>query len=190
MIRSLRGVLIDIEPTFVVVETAGVGYQVFTTTHRYGFSLGDEVRLFTFLAVRENALDLYGFASRGELDLFLLLLSVPKIGPRSALHVLAQAEPHIIKEAVRENDASYLSKLSGVGRKTAETIVQNLHGKLEPEVADRLNESDGRAHSEAIDALVALGYRPEEARASVRAVGKQSETKNILREALKNMGGR
>src|SRR5690606_12668832 len=109
---------------------AGIGYLVRTNSPT-SYQLNTSVILFTHLAVRENALDLYGFADRDTLEIFELLLELPKVGPKTALQFLTQADVLLIKEAVYKEDAGYLSKLSGIGKKSAEKIVFGLKEKFE-----------------------------------------------------------
>lgn len=158
MIRQISGIVTDIGPTFVVINVSGVGYLIYTNAPT-SFQLDAPVRLFTHLAVRENALDLYGFIDRDTLEIFELLIELPKIGPKSALQILTQADVGLLKEAVQNDDPTYLSKLSGIGKKSAEKIVAGLKDKF---------EAHGLADT--IDALVALGYPAHDARRIVQEI--------------------
>lgn len=193
MIRSLRGVIENTHPLHLIISVSGVGYLVYMNTLRGRYEVGDTVHVFTHLAVRETALDLYGFPTTDELAFFELLLTIPKIGPKSALQILNQAEPAVLTEAIRARDAGYLHKVSGIGKKTAENIVQFLHDKLEG-VSFVRAEIDGdpidRNQSDAIDALISLGYNPADARSSVRALTEKGETTDLIKQALKNLSGR
>lgn len=190
MIRSLRGVVEATDTTSLVLGVQGIGYLVHMNVLRYGYTTGDELHLHTYLAVRETALDLYGFPSRDELAYFELLLEVPKIGPKSALQVLGQADLTVLTEAITAKDATLLHKLSGIGKKTAENIVQYLHDKLE----DRLprfehhtpstNPSDGE-QTDATLALISLGYSPSDARSAVRSITTHDGTKDLITQALR-----
>jgi holliday junction DNA helicase RuvA len=131
MIRMLVGEVAAVADGYVTVLVGGVGYLVGTNTKGVMFRTGDKVTLHTHLAVRETALDLYGFTTVSELDIFELLMLVPKIGPKSALQVMNQASPTLLLEAIGKKDAGYLHKLSGIGKKTCENIVQFLHDKVE-----------------------------------------------------------
>lgn len=166
-----------------MVETGGVGYLIYVPNGQ-AFLSGEEVSLWTHLAVRENALDLYGFVTRSELDLFEQLLTLPKIGPKSALGVMSQAQLEVIEQAVRENDPTYLAKMSGLGRKTAEKVVAGLQDHLD-KFSKVGSVGEGEASpapprapyaSDAIDALVALGYSPGEARAAVQKLPPETKT--------------
>lgn len=196
MIRLIRGTVAEIGTTSVVIDVQGVGYEVHVTIPATTFALGIELVLHTHLAVRENALDLYGFSDRDTLDVFELLLTLPKIGPKSAQQILSQADTALLKQAVRNGDASYLSKMSGIGKKSAEKIVAGLRDKFEEQDAsyyDPTSTTDPDSSlsyaRDTIDALVALGYAPEDARRAVRQVGVEhpeiTRSTDALKQALK-----
>ncbi len=189
MIRLLTGEIAAVTDGYVTVVVAGIGYLVGTSTKTTFYKVGDIVTLHTHLAVRETALDLYGFTSVSELDLFELLLLVPKIGPKSALQVMNQASPTLLLEAIGKKDAQYLHKLSGIGKKTCENIVQFLHEKIEglAFASDfTLGTSLTDAQTDAIDALVSLGYDLTTARASVKDLDGVSAN-DLIKQALKQM---
>lgn len=191
MIRSLTGTVTQTNLTNLVLSVQGVGYLIHINTLRYGYEVGDQLSLHTYLAVRETALDLYGFPTTAELAYFELLLDVPKIGPKSALQIMGQADTATLTEAIRGKDASLLHKLSGIGKKTAENIVQYLHDKLDhlPDVAPRGEASvqSDRTHSDAIDALISLGYPAADARSAVRSVASHTDTNDLLKQALREL---
>jgi Holliday junction DNA helicase RuvA len=194
MIRSLSGTVERIALTHLVLSVGGVGYLIYMNTLRYGYRVGDTVHLHTHLAVRETALDLYGFPSLQELEYFELLLEVPKIGPKSALQILGQADIAVLSEAIRAKDASLLTKLAGIGKKTAENIVQFLHDKLDHvslPTTDNLGAAPplDTAHSDAIDALIALGYPAADARTAVRGQN-ATETTELVKLALRQLSNR
>lgn len=167
MIRQLRGTAIDIGNNYVVLDVGGVGYQVYTPKPT-SFLLSGTYVFFTHLAVRENAMDLYGFPDRDSLQLFELLIDLPKIGPKSALQFLTQADVMVMKEAVANNDAGYLSKVSGIGKKSAEKIVAGLKDKFDYATDNGVgglgSQIPATHTSDTIDALISLGYPPQEAR--------------------------
>lgn len=192
MIRSLHGVVESTGLHHLVLNVQGVGYLVYMNILRHGYEVGDQLHLHTYLAVRETALDLYGFPTDEELRFFELLMTVPKIGPKSALQILGQADLAILTEAIEAKDATLLHKLSGIGKKTAENIVQFLHDKLETVrvsggVARTTGEVGDRSHSDAIDALITLGYPPADARAAVRAIATHVDTKDLVKQALRHL---
>jgi Holliday junction DNA helicase RuvA len=176
---------------YVTVGVGGIGYLVGATTKTTAFKAGAHVTLHTHLAVRETALDLYGFTTTSELDLFELLLLVPKIGPKSALQVLNQASPTLLIEAISKKDGAYLHKLSGIGKKTCENIVQFLHEKIEHMVfaADLQPSSPfNDAQTDAIDALIALGYDLALARQTIKDLDdNELNTNELITKALKRI---
>lgn len=191
MIRMIVGEVVAVSDGYVTVLTGGVGYLVGTNTKGVLFQVGDRVTLHTHLAVRETAMDLYGFTSLSELDIFELLMEVPKIGPKSALQVMNQATPTLLLEAIGKKDASYLHKLSGIGKKTCENIVQYLHDKVGGMVfADDITITTGLTESQtdAIDALVSLGYDLTTAREVVKTLaGEDISTNELITRALKQI---
>lgn len=194
MIRQLSGTVADISITYIVLDVGGVGYLVYTNSPT-SYEIGIDTKLFTYLAVRENSLDLYGFADRDTLEVFELLIELPKIGPKSALQILTQADILLIKESVHKEDASYLSKLSGIGKKSAEKIVAGLKDKIETidqsTGLSRTNEDLASSHtSDTIDALIALGYSPQDARKAVSEIAAQSKAtspNDLIKLALKSL---
>ncbi len=187
MIAHLSGTVLHLEPGLVIIGVGGVGYAVHTARDTATqMKLNAPVSLWTYHAVRENASELFGFADRDELALFELLLSVPSIGPRSALAVLSLATPDILKKAVAEENVTYLTKVSGIGKKTAERIVLTLK--------DKLGETGGSAldgDADVMEVLVSLGYSQTEARKAVQkldadVIGTSERTKEALKILGKN----
>lgn len=189
MIRSLTGTINAVFDGSVVIEVRGVGYLVGAPTKTTTFQTGDELTLYTHLAVRETALDLYGFTALSELELFEFLLLVPKVGPKSALQILNQASPTLLIESISKNDPNQLHKLSGIGKRTCENLVQYLHHKIEdygfsaPEETPRF---DGNK-SDAIDALVSLGYDMSVARSIIADMDVELSVNELVTRALKKM---
>jgi len=188
MIRRLSGRIISHDENEIVLDVGGVGYVVAISPHTtIKLDGAEEISLWTYLAVRENALDLYGFISRDELDFFELLLSVSGIGPKSALGILNIASLSELRRAIHENNPSYLTKVSGVGKKSAEKIVL--------ELKDKIGEA-GDSHDEvltgdmdAIEALQALGYPTHTARDILRGIPREiTQTSERVRAALKKLG--
>jgi holliday junction DNA helicase RuvA len=189
MIRSLTGEIAHANENYVTINVRGVGYLVGTTVTQSGLKVGDSVTLHTHLAVRETALDLYGFTTMGELDIFELLLTVPKVGPKSALQILTQASPSLLLEAISKKDAGYLHKLSGIGKKTCENLVASLYDKVEgvafaTEVPLGVGLSE--AEIDAIDALVSLGYDLSTARETVKNLS-GTTANELVSQALKQI---
>lgn len=195
MIRRITGTIVDCTETNTVVDVNGVGYFVYTPNAPQ-HKLESTVIFFTHLAVRETALDLYGFTTRDELELFELLLSLPKIGPKSALQIMTQADIELLKTAVLSDDPAHLSKMSGIGKKTAEKIVIGLKDKFEQYAGAYTSSTpseNGAVHSsDAIDALITLGYPQNDARKVVQQLQAEKPTlinaNDVVKEALKMLG--
>lgn len=199
MISFVEGVLAEALPTQVVVDVQGVGYQLLIPLSSYEAlpPPGGKVRLLTHLHVREDAMVLYGFGSAEERDLFRLLIQhVTGIGPRMALAVLSGMAVGQFKAAVVSGDTAAISKISGVGKKTAERVVLELKDKVGVaaawEAATTTPQDAAAAHlDDAVLALMSLGYRQVEAQRAVRAVSTrlpaEASSEEVLREALKGL---
>jgi Holliday junction DNA helicase RuvA len=191
MIGSLRGRLTGKLPPHVVIECGGVGYELETPMSTF-FSLPDtgaEVFLHTHLVVREDAHVLFGFSTLEERALFRSLLRVSGVGARIALAVLSAMSVRDFERCVRHEDAAMLTKIPGIGRKTAERLIIEMRDRLDKggprAVAAGRPEEDG-ARSEAFDALIALGYKPNEVQrllGNMDVSGKSAE--DIIRLALR-----
>ena len=188
MIGHLRGSVSAVRAGYAIVSAGGVGYKVFGTRELLlTLTQGSETSVWTHLAVRESILDLYGFSNEEELRLFELLLTVSGIGPKSALAILDIASVETLRSAISASNASYLTKVSGIGKKTAEKIVLELRDK----VGASIEGSDAALHGdeEALEAMRALGYSQGEARDALRKVPQEIERSNErLREALRILG--
>jgi Holliday junction DNA helicase RuvA len=198
VIAFLEGTLAEALPTQIVVNVHGIGYQILIPVSSYERlpQPGAPIKILTHLAVREDAHVLYGFLTPGERDLFRLLLHhVTGVGPKIALAVLSGLPTEMFKAAVVAGDIVAISKISGVGKKTAERIVLELKDKLgvaaEWEASSAKNapsEADVRMH-DAVLALISLGYKQVEAHKAVRRVLDLSESapsaEDLIRQALK-----
>ena len=185
MIASLRGTVLSHSGTSIVLDVQGVGYKI-AVRSVFDFGVGAPTTLYTHLAVRENALDLYGFLNMSELDMFEALIKLPKIGPKSAMQILMQAEAATLKSAVQQNDPGYLTKMSGIGKKTAEKVVIGLRDLFEdnPLFADTQSPD-----ADVVDALLALGYSQKEVRDVVQKIPDDvTDPKRRISEALRLMG--
>jgi Holliday junction DNA helicase RuvA len=189
MIRSLSGTIEAVMEGAVTLDVRGVGYLVAVPTKDTAFTKGEELTLHTHLAVRETALDLYGFTSLTELEVFEMLLTVPKIGPKSALGILNQATPQLLIDTIGKNDPTQLHKLSGIGKKTCENVVLALHKKIESFGFVEMPESPvlDDQKTDAIDALVSLGYDLGTARTVVSEMADDLSAKEIITKALKQI---
>lgn len=188
MIGRLKGTVSAIRPGYAIVSVGGVGYKVFATRELLlSLTQDTETDIWTHLAVRENILDLYGFSNEEELRLFELLLTVSGIGPKSALAILDIASVETLRSAVSAGNASYLTKVSGIGKKTAEKIVLELRDKVG--VSAESSAASLHGDEEALEAMRALGYSQAEARDALRKVPQGIERSNErLREALRILG--
>lgn len=189
MISKLQGNVIHVDQRFFVLDVSGVGYKVFTTESTLGKVTKEKngVSVWTHLAVREDALDLYGFLTRDELEFFQMLISVSGIGPKSALSVLNVATVADIEEAISTGNTSHLTKVSGVGKKMAEKIVLELRGKVG--TREEKNSTHFKDEVDAIEALKALGYSHSESRDALKEVPKTvSGTSEKVKHALKQLG--
>jgi Holliday junction DNA helicase RuvA len=198
MISFLHGKLVDALPTQITIDVNGVGYDVLIPISSFDKLpvQGGELKVLTHLAVREDAHVLYGFMTSAERDLFRLLInSVSGIGPKTALNVLSGMNPTMFRGAVANGDVKALSSISGVGKKTAERIVLELKDKVgavgawEASSAERALSAGDQKINDAVLALLALGFKQNEALDSVRAaqavLGAQASVEALVRAALK-----
>jgi Holliday junction DNA helicase RuvA len=191
MIGMIEGDLVRKEQNQVLVLCGGVGYKINTPTSIFENigEPGERVRLFTHLHVREDQLELFGFMSEDERDVFVILLGVSGVGPRLALAMLSSLSHNRMIEAIERKEIEVLSSVSGVGKKTAQRLVVDLTGKL-PHVAPvGPDERPLRlAEEEAIKALMTLGYYPAQARKAVLAIieedGRKLDTEELTKRAL------
>lgn len=191
MINSIEGKIKYLSDKFLVVETSGLGYKVFVLPEVVSsFSLGQKINLWTYLAVRENSMDLYGFEKMEELNFFELLLDVSGIGPKSALSILGVASIEVLKKAIGTGDTSYLTKVSGIGRKTADKIVVELKDKLKS-FAEKDGDYSLREEGDVVEALKSLGYSQSESREILKKIPSSVEGSNArIKEALKLLSSR
>ncbi len=199
MISYIKGELTEILEDRLVVECQGIGYDIYgsTTMLMNAPAIGSNVKIYTYMHVREDAMTLFGFSNRDDLNVFKLLLSVSGIGPKGALGVLSVITPDDLRFAVLGDDVKAISKAPGIGVKTAKKLILELKDKFKLEDAveiktaheavSDINSNDGK--SEAILALTALGYSNTEA---VKAVSKVTivegmDVEDILKMALKHV---
>jgi Holliday junction DNA helicase RuvA len=197
VIGRLRGVLLRKEPPALLVDVGGVGYELeapMTTFYELP-AVGEPVTLHTHLVVREDAHLLYGFAREAQRRLFRDLLKVNGVGPRVALAVLSGLSDEEFTRCVAEEDIARLTKVPGIGRKTAERLVIEMRDKLPKDIPLPATPvtADGPTApadpvSEAVSALVSLGYKPNEASRAVRGIASKGlSAEEIIRQALKGM---
>ncbi len=187
MISQLNGTIVYKTDKFLIIDVSGVGYKVYGTTELISKTKENEkARVWTYLAVRENALDLYGFANKEELDFFELLNTISGIGPKTALGILNVANVPALRKAVSSGETAHLTKVSGLGKKMADKIVLELKGKLGSyeEIALDLKEE-----IDALEALKSLGYSHRESREALQEIDKTiSTTSDRVKAALKHLG--
>lgn len=195
MIYNLRGTLTYCDQNFLVVECGGVGFKCFTTltTIREIGRVGNEVNVYTHLAVREDALDLFGFATKEELESFRLLISVSGIGPKAAVAILSEMTPDRLAVCIASGDAKMLTKAQGVGKKTAERVVLELKDKMgtigssDVAAAAAAGAAEGTDSAEAVQALVALGYTQSDAAVVIGRLDPSLSVDEMIRMGLKEL---
>lgn len=197
MLYNLKGTLTVSDVNFIVVECGGVGFKCFTTlnTVKQIGKTGDTVNVYTYLAVREDAMDLYGFSSLAELDAFKLLITVSGIGPKAAASILSELSPDKLAVCIASGDAKAITKAQGVGKKTAERVVLELKDKMGAiavgDVSDAVSSaasvSANSDSAEAVEALVALGYAQSDAAVVVGAMDKSLSVDEMIKLGLKQL---
>jgi Holliday junction DNA helicase RuvA len=179
MISRITGTLIHLDMKTAVIDVGGVGYKLYVggeSIEALAGNLGQSVSLFTYLAVRENALDLYGFKNQETLDMFELLITVSGIGPKSALGILSLASAHSLREAIISEDTSYLTKVSGIGKKNADKIVLELKGKFKDDAMGVIAAGkDVTKEALAVEALKSLGFDERTVRDAIKKMNKEGE---------------
>lgn len=191
MIAFLEGMVGAIRVDSAVIVTGGVGYKVHCTAYTLGkLSMKQELaRIFVHTSVREDAITLFGFLEEDELAMFELLITVSGVGPKMGLNILNIASPDTIRAAISAKDASVLTRVSGVGKKTAERIVLELGNKVA--ALSEAHASQASRESEALEALVALGYSVSESRDALAAIsGEMTRIEDRVSAALKILGTR
>lgn len=200
MISYIRGELVFIEKDKVIVDVNGVGFGIFMPERAMGQlpQTGNEVKIYTYLNVREDAMQLFGFLTRDDMEVFRLLIGVSGIGPKGGLSILSCMSADDLRFAVMSGDAKAISAAQGIGKKTAEKLIIELKDKLDiEEMLNRTAEEPARAagdggtsevQSEAVQALVALGYGSTESLKAVKKVNLENATvEEVLKAALKNL---
>ena len=192
MIAHLKGIVEEKFNGALILDVGGVGYEIMVTALDFeGASLGEERKFYTYHQVRENAEELYGFSSLAAKKIFELLVSVQGVGPKAAIAILSLAEAEEVRNAIANADAGFISKASGVGKKSAERVIVDLRDKVG--IPSRYGTA-GVAGSvevsgepdEALDALIALGFPLKEATAALEKVPGDLPTEERIKLALKN----
>lgn len=187
MIASLNGRVLEVLADSIILGVGGVGLQVFVPAPtRAEFRPGEQVHLHTYLVVREDSLTLYGFDSRESREYFGMLLTVNGVGPKLALSALSTLTTDAIRRAVFHEQAEIFSRVSGVGKKTAQKILLHLQDKITPEIGMEPIGGMSDVDGEVLDALTALGYSVVEAQAALQYIPKDTpmDVETRIRAAL------
>ena len=201
MIAHLRGELSAIYEDRIIIEVSGIGYNVLMPSSSISMlpGIGNTVKIYTYLSVREDAMWLYGFTTKDELDLYKLLITVNGVGPKAALQLLSFMGIDDLKFAIMSSDSKSISKAPGVGPKTAQRIIIDLKDKIDlldtfenkftNTVTGTGTTGMSESKTEACDALVALGYSQKDALAAVKSVelGDDASVEDILKAALRSI---
>lgn len=201
MIAFVRGTAVDMTESSVIVEAGGIGYEIYMTGADLSqIRIGEERRIYTYFNVREDAMQLYGFLTKDDLQMFKLLLGVNGVGPKAAVGVLAGITADELRFAILSDDVKTLSKAPGIGKKTAQKLILELKDKMKLEDAFEMKLAHEQekaaaglgeitdARQEAVEALVALGYSSTDALRAVRKVTDVApdDVEGMLKAALKN----
>ncbi len=199
MFYSLTGVLAHTEPQMAVIDVGGVAFKCLTSmnTLRALPHIGEQAKLYTYLNVREDALDLYGFCTQAELNCYKLLTAISGVGPKAALAILSEMAPEDVALSAAAKDAKRFTRANGVGQKLAQRIVLELKDKvkgltfagMDLEGVEPGGPSAAGNAAQAAEALVTLGYSPSEAAAAVAKLDSQLPAEELIRLALKSFGG-
>lgn len=200
MYAYIEGELAEINTDHIVIEAGGIGYQVFISLQTFDYlpSVGENLKIYTYLYLREDAMILYGFLTKDDLELFKLLISVSGIGPKGGLAILSTLEADDLRFAILSGDAKAISKAPGVGGKTAQRVILELKDKLSLEdafeaktehVQKNAAAAGGSVKNDAVMALTALGYSSTESLKAVSAVEitEDMDVEEVLKAALKHL---
>lgn len=200
MLAFVKGILDTVREDYIIVENRGNGYEILVpgSVIQAMPQVGNEVKIYTYLYVREDVLQLYGFLTKDQLDMFKLLITVNGIGPKGALGILTVMDVDALRLAILSDDAKSIAKSPGIGAKTAGKLILELKDKCHLEdildsggaaASPLADAADGSARNDAIQALVALGYSASEATAAVRKVNVSVDmsVEDILKQSLKNV---
>jgi holliday junction DNA helicase RuvA len=188
MIAGLRGKIEYLRGNYAVVDTGSIGYKVHLSAYTFGKVAGlAEVNFFIHTYVREDTLALYGFLTLEELEMFELLISISGIGPKAAMGILSIATPKTIKTAILNEDPSILTKVSGIGKKTAERVILELQNKVaDISVGDK---EEATVDVDAVEALITMGYTNAEAREALKNVSLDiKDVGERVKLALRSLG--
>ncbi|WP_346935077.1 Holliday junction branch migration protein RuvA [Clostridium sp.] len=197
MYEYIKGIFKSIEKEYIVIECGNIGYKIFTSGSTISNipSIDQQVKIYTHQIVREDFIGLYGFLTREEISMFNLLISINGVGPKAALSLMSIANVSTLKYAIITDDDKLITKAPGIGKKTAQRIILELKDKIN--VGDAIPEGatinhidiDNEKLSEAVGALIALGYSDKEAEKAVEKADKSKNVEDIIKECLKILMG-
>ncbi|MBR2044252.1 MAG: Holliday junction branch migration protein RuvA [Clostridia bacterium] len=194
MIASLNGILTYLETSFCIIECSGVGFKCAISSQTLGLmpKIGEKVKLYTYMSVKEDAIDLYGFSNMDELECFKLITSVSGVGPKIGIAILSTYKSEQVSAYIAANDAKALTSASGVGLKLAQRIILELKDKVaalpgsNSETVTNVGNAGASSNSkEAVAALVSLGYSQSDAALAVGKLSPDNSVENLIKEALK-----
>lgn len=197
MYEYIRGTYAGMNKDYIVVENNGIGYKIYTSGSTLAKipKINEETMLYLQQIVREDFIGLYGFLTKEELSMFNLLLSINGVGAKAALSLLSISSVNNLKYAILSGDEKLITRAPGIGKKMSQRIILELKDKVKPEDVDmsqgdtiEIDETAGNS-SEALEALVALGYSEKEANKAINTIDKKDSVENIIRNALKFLMG-
>ena len=186
MIAYLEGKIIFKTEKFIILDVNGVGYKVFLSRGTLNKipEINSTLKLFCYLVVRENALDLYGFLTHKELEFFEILLDIPGIGPKAALEISSLGPLEKIKKDIEIHNEKIFEGIPGIGKKKVQTIILELSGRIK-----EIEKPSSKQYDEAEEALINLGFSKDKVREALSKIPKETkDTENRIKEALKNLG--
>lgn len=197
MYEYIRGTYAGMNKDYIVVENNGIGYKIYTSGSTLAKipKVNEEIMLYLQQIVREDFIGLYGFLTKEELSMFNLLLTINGVGAKAALSLLSISSVNNLKYAILSGDEKLITRAPGIGKKMSQRIILELKDKVKPEDVDmsqgdtiEIDETAGNS-SEALEALVALGYSEKEAAKAINTIDKKDSVENIIRNALKFLMG-
>jgi len=196
MFYYLEGKAVLCQQNLVVVDCGGVGYAVSTSMYTLGnIKIGEKTKIFTYLSVREDAMELFGFSTQEELNCFKMLIAISGVGPKAALSILSATTPSGLALAIASEDEKVLTNAQGVGKKLASRIILELKDKMRKSAGSLASgdlvmpaiPGENSSSSEAIEALMVLGYSKTEAMKAISGAPENSSVEGIIKHALKNL---
>ena len=184
MYSYVKGIIKEVKPSHVVLENNGVGFHIITP-NSYSYKLNDDVCIYTYHYVREDIFNLYGFVDDDMRALFIKLISVSGIGPKSALSILATGNTNDVIIAIENGDAKYLTKYPGIGMKSAQQIILDLKGKLDLNDDELIPDN----RKDVTDALVSLGYGKVDIKKALKKVAPDQKIEDMIKQALRILLG-